>query len=116
MGVVALMLSFAARAYAEPPREELAHAYTMLKLANHDYGGHKQAAIREIEAAGHELGMNLEGHADEHEHQMKSDEQIAEASRMLHEVRDKMEENDRKRVAKHLDAAIREVDEALRKR
>lgn len=116
MAIAALMLTFAARAHAESPREELAHAYVLLKMAKHDYGGHKATALHEIEAAGHELGMNLEGRGNEHERQMKSDELVSEADRMLHEARDKMEDRDRKRVARHLEVAIREVDAALRKR
>ena len=54
----ALALTFGIRAYAEPPRDELAHAYVLLKLAKSDYKGIAAAALHgELEAAGHELGL-----------------------------------------------------------
>ena len=110
----ALALSFGLSAYAEPPRDEIAHAYVLLKLAKHDYGGHKAEAIRELEAAGGALGLDLHGRGTEHERQLKSDELVAEAGRMLHEARDKLEARDRDRAASHVEKAIHEVDEALR--
>ncbi len=110
---MALALSFGMSAYAETPREELAHAYRLLKIANHDYAGHREAAMRELEAAGRDLGIELEGHDIEHERQMKSDEQVTEARRLLRESRDKLERRDREREAAHLDRAMRELDAAL---
>ena len=112
--VCALALSFGIRAYAEPPRDELAHAYVLLKLAKSDYKGHRAAALRELETAGHELGLNLNGHGSQPESQMKSDALVAESSRMLHEASNKLEAHDRQHIASHLDKAIRELDEALR--
>src|ERR1700733_15204409 len=40
-----LALSFGFRASAEPPREELAHAFYHLKFADHDYAGHRVLAM-----------------------------------------------------------------------
>jgi len=34
---VTVGVSFAARVYAEPPRQEVVHAYVLLKHANHNY-------------------------------------------------------------------------------
>lgn len=109
----ALALSFGIRAYAEPPRDELAHAYVLLKLAKSDYKGHRAAAIDELEAAGHELGLDLKGHGSATESQMKSDALLAESSRMLHDARDKLEARDREHIAGHLEKAIHELDVAL---
>jgi hypothetical protein len=113
MAAAALALSFGLSAYAETPREELAHAYVLLKMAKHDYGGHKMAAIHELEEAGHDLGLDLNGRGTEHERQLKSDELIAESDRMLHEARNKLAAHDRERVASHVEKAIQEADAAL---
>jgi hypothetical protein len=108
-----LALAFGVRAYAEPPREELAHAYYHLKFADHDYGGHRVAAMQEIEAAGHELGINLGGEGIGEERQWKSDRKLEEARRLLHHAREKLEAHDRDRVAGHVERAIHEIDMAL---
>jgi hypothetical protein len=83
-------------------------------MSNHDYGGHRDAALKELQIAGDALGLDLKGKGDEHEGQMKSDEQMAEASRLLRAARDKLEAQDRERVARHVDRAVEEVDAALR--
>lgn len=113
---IVLALSFGVRAYAETPREELAHAYILLKLANADYAGHRVKAMKELETAGKDLGLSLEGRGSEHERQLKSDEQVAEARRLLREARDKLEARDRDRAAAHLEKAIAEIDAALKVR
>jgi hypothetical protein len=114
IAAIVLALSFGVCAYAETPREELAHSYILLKLANHDYAGHRVKAMKELEAAGKDLGLVLEGRGSEHERQLQSDEQVAEARRMLGEARDKLEARDRDRVAARLEKAILEIDAALK--
>lgn len=116
IAVVAAILSFGLWAHAEPPRQELTHAYWLLKTADHDYAGHRIAAMHAIEAAGKGLGLELRGDLKDRERQWKSDEQLTEAARLLRDARDKMEEADRKRIAEHLEKAVREVDEALKHR
>lgn len=113
---IVLALSFGVRAYAETPREELAHAYILLKLANADYAGHRAKAMKELETAGKDLGLSLEGRGSKHERQLKSDEQVTEARRLLREARDKLEARDRDRAAAHLEKAIAEIDAALKAR
>ena len=109
-----MALSLGIRAYAETPREELAHAYGLLKLANHDYGGHRAKAMKHLEEAGKALGLEFNHHGSEHERQWKSDEQLAEARRLLREARDKLEARDRDRAAEHVEKAIMETDAALK--
>ena len=109
-----MALSFGLRAHAEPPRQELAHAYGLLKLAKSVYHGHKGEAMKQIEAASHELGFKLEFHGSERESQLKSDEQLAEASRLVREARDQMEARDRDRIATHLEKAVEQLDLALK--
>lgn len=116
IAAIAVLLCFGLCAYAEGPREELAHAYYLLKEAKSDYGGHRAKAKDEVEAAGRELGIELGGGVPERERQWESDKQLQEARRLLADVRDNMEERDRKRIAHHLDESIRQLDVALRKR
>jgi hypothetical protein len=58
----------------------------------------------------------LEGDFPEREHQWKSDEQLTEARRLLKDARDRLESQDRERVASRVDKAIEEIDLALRAR
>lgn len=113
IAAMAAVLFFGLQAHAEGPREELRHAYHLLKTANHDYAGHREAAMHAIESAGHELGMDLKGDVSDHEKQWKSDERVSEAARLLHHARDQMENKDRIRVADKIETAIKEVDAAL---
>ena len=109
-----MVLALAASAYAEPPRDELAHAYRLIKDADADYAGHRVAALEEVRLADKELGISLEGEAPEREAQWKSDARLTEARRLLKDAREKLGDRDRDRVAGHVDKAIHELDAALR--
>jgi hypothetical protein len=113
IAAIGLALSFGVSAYAEMPREELVHAYHLLKTANSNYAGHRATAIKEVEAAGRSLGLELGGDVSKGERQWLSDKQMSEAQRLLRDARDKLETSDRTRVARHLEVAIKEVDAAL---
>jgi len=114
ISTVVLALSFGAIAHAETPREEVAHAYVLLAHADADYAGHKGVAMKELHAAGLQLGLKLDGQVLEKEKQWKSDAKLAEARRLLKEAREKLEEADRDRVAERVDKAIQELDVALK--
>ena len=114
MAAVAVALTIGVRAYAEPPRDELAHAYRLLKSADHDYDGHREAAMKEVQVAGDKLGLTLEGEGVERERQWKSDRRLSEARKLLRDARDKLEERDRDRVAESVEKAIKEIDVALK--
>ena len=117
IAAIALALSFGLCAHAfEGPREELAHAYYLLKTANSDYNGHRHHALAQVEAAGKELGIVLKGGVSEGERQWASDRQMAEARRLLADLQIRMEQHDRERIADRLEKAIREIDAALRTR
>jgi hypothetical protein len=116
IAAIALILGFGVTAYAESPRDELAHAYQLLRVSNENYNGHREAAMHEIERAGKDLGVELEGRGGiERESQWKSDRRISEARRLLQDAREKMEGRDRERVAERLDRAVKELDAALAK-
>jgi hypothetical protein len=112
---VTVALSFATRVYAEPPRQELVHAYMLLKHANHNYEGHRAKAMEHIEAAGKSLNLRLEGDANDRERQWKSDQMLAEARHLLYHARGAFEAQDRDRAAAHVDKAITEIDRAIGK-
>lgn len=111
---IVLPLAFGVGVHAEPPREELAHAYYHLKFADHDYKGHRVLAMREVEIAGKELGINLGGDGQGEERQWKSDRKLDEARRLLRHAREKLEARDRDRVAAHVETAVKEIDVALK--
>jgi hypothetical protein len=114
VAALVVALSFGLSARAESPRDEMAHAYVLLKMAKNDYGGHKAEAIRQLELASHDIALDLHGRETEHERQLKSDELISHAADLLHGARNKLETRDRERAAAHLDVAIREIDAALK--
>jgi hypothetical protein len=114
MAAVAVALTIGVRAYAEPPRDELAHAYRLLKSADHDYDGHREAAMKEVQVAGDKLGLKLEGEGVERERQWKSDRRLSEARKLLRDARDKLEDRGRDRVAESVEKAIKEIDVALK--
>lgn len=112
---VAAVLSFGVRAYAdEAPRHELIHAYQLLKTADHDYDGHREAAVKDVEKAGRKLDLSLEKFEfPQIERQWKSDQKLSEARRLLRDARDRLESRDRERAAASVDAAVKEIDTAL---
>lgn len=112
--VIALVLSFGFTARAESARDELTHAYHLLKKADHDYDGHREKAMEQVRSAAADLGLDLGGDLDDHERQWHSDEQMKEARRLLRDARDKLEDHDRNRVADRVDKAINEIDDALK--
>lgn len=113
LAALVALFSFGVRAYAEPPRDEVAHAYWLLKSADRDYAGHRAEALHAVEAVGRDLGLDLKGELPRGERQWKSDAQLREAGRLLRDARDKLEDRDRRRAADRLDHAIREIDTAL---
>ncbi len=113
VAVIAFLFSFGLAAHAEPPRDELAHAYHLLKKADHDYDGHRVKAMEEVKAAASDLGIELGGELDDHEYQWHSDEQMKEARRLLRDAREKLEAHDRDRVADRVEKAIQEITAAL---
>jgi hypothetical protein len=113
---IALALTFGLSAYAEPPRDELVHAFRLMKRADHDYDGHRVKAMHEVEVAGKALGLDLGGDIEDRERQWKSDAQMAEARRLLIHARDHLEAHDRDRVADHVEVAIKEINASLRDR
>ena len=109
-----MALSFGARAYAENPRDEVVHAYHLLKTADRDYDGHREAAIKDVQIAGDKLGLSLDTFEfPQTERQWKSDQKLSEARRLLQDASGKLEDRDRDRAAASVDKAVKEIDHAL---
>ena len=113
VALVALLLGSPAQA---APQDRLIQAYDDLATANHDYGGHRANAMKQVEEAGKILKIDLHGNAKTRERQMDSDAQLREARQQLETVRKEFSPDDIKRIDEHLTHAIREIDAALKTR
>jgi hypothetical protein len=111
-----LLLGFGSQAYAASPREDLVQAYVLLNSANNNYAGHRGAALRELQDAAHDLGLDIKSGGTQHQRQMTSDAKVTEAGRILRDVRHRLDKRDLDLSAGHVDRAIHEIDEALKKR
>ena len=111
VAVVGLALSFSLKAMARPEASAdlLRQAYTTLEMADHDYKGHRVDAMKQIEAAGKELGVKIRGHGKGHEKQGVSDEQLRAAHSLLEQARPGLTG----KPLKHVNKAIKQLDIAL---
>ena len=104
LAVICLALSFAYRLLAGPAAsgDLLVQAYTTLERADHDYKGHRVAAMKQIEAAGKLLGVTVGGGGKGHEKQGVSDEQLRTAQGLLEQARSGLSGKPLKHVNKAL--------------
>ena len=114
VALLVLILSFAGRAFAEYAADDLVQAYALLKHAKGDYAGHRAKAMKEIEAVAKDMAIDLKGGKSEHESQLKSDEQLKEARRLLNDAQDKLKAHNRDKAAENVHKAINEIDDALK--
>jgi hypothetical protein len=94
---------------ASAPGDLLRQAYATLSAANHDYKGHRVAAMKHVQAAGKLLGVELRGHGRGHEQQGDSDAQLRAAQNLLEQARPALSGKPLKRVNR----AIHEISVAL---
>jgi hypothetical protein len=104
------------QAYAAGPRDDIVRAYFLIKMSNNNYSGHRDAALKELELVGRELGLDMRSGGQNKQSQGKSDSQMDEAFQILRVARDKLDAHDREHEAGHLEKAMHEVDLALRKK
>jgi hypothetical protein len=107
--LLALGLVLAVNVYAAPANL-LQQAYGELASADHDYKGHRVAAMKKLEAAGKVLGIKLQGNTREHEKQGISDEHLKTAQSLLQEAASGLSGKALKRV----ETAEKEISIALR--
>ena len=93
--------------------QALRTAYRTLAKADHDYQGHRIAAMRQIEAACDLLGSDIRGDGTGHEPQALSDAQLREARATVSQVRNAIPAGQQPRIATHLDNAVKQIDIAL---
>ena len=91
----------------------LQSAYLILATGDHDYKGHRVRAMHQIEAAAALLGMNLSGDARDRQPQPLSDAKLREAQGLLQNVLGAAEVQNQKRVTKHINNAINQINIAL---
>jgi hypothetical protein len=94
----------------------LEQAYVILARADKDYDGHRAKAMKQIKEASKLMGVKFHGEGKGHERQSVSDAQLREAQAMLEKTSGELQANKQERPLKHVNAAIREVSEALRVR
>jgi hypothetical protein len=91
------------------PIDLLRQAYITLGQANHDYKGHRMAAMRQVEAAAKVLGGSLRGGEKNREPQGVSDDQLRAAQSLLQDAAAGLSG----RALKHVMAAERQINVAL---
>ena len=113
-GSVAVQNQFQTVAFSDSAEAGmLQNAYLILATGNHDYQGHRVKAMHQIEAAAKLLGMNLSGDAKDKQPQPLSDAKLREAQGLLQSVLASSEVQNQKRVTKHINHAINQINIAL---
>jgi hypothetical protein len=94
----------------------LHRAYRILASGDHDYNGHRAKAKEQIKKAADLLGVDLRGDDRDRERQVLSDDRLREARGLLQNVLGASEVKNQKRIADHINGAIKQIDVALRVR
>jgi hypothetical protein len=112
LAVVGLILSFSLKLVAGPAAsgDLLRRAYITLSLADHDYKGHRVAAMKHIEAAAKMVGVDVRGGGKGREKQGVSDAQLRAAQGLLEQARPGLPE----KAQKHVDRALDQLSIALK--
>jgi hypothetical protein len=88
-------------------------AYRILAWGDHDYHGHRAAAMKQVKQAADLLGLDLSGDDRHHEMQVLSDDQLHEARNLLIQVRDSSYVKGQDRISRHVQNAIDQINKAL---
>lgn len=106
--LLALCLGLAVNVYAAPTGL-LEQAYSELASADHDYKGHRAAAMKKLEEAGKVLGVTFHGNTKEHEKQGLSDDHLKAAQALLQQAASGLSG----KALKHVHAAEKDISVAL---
>ena len=111
LAIVCFVLSFGQSLVAAPSPAAglLVQAYTALEQADHDYKGHRIAAMKQIEAAARLLGVKVRGDGKGHEHQVISDAQLRSAQGLLQQARSGLSG----KPLRHVNKALQQLSIAL---
>jgi hypothetical protein len=106
-----LVLGMFTRAQAQPAGNVtlLDDAYATLSQADHDYKGHRAAAMKQVQRAVAELGGRISGHGRVREPQATSDAQLRDAAALLQQAAAGLSG----RALAHVNAAINQINTAL---
>jgi hypothetical protein len=94
----------------------LRDAYRILATGDHDYKGHRAKAMHSVEAAAKLLGLDVAGDLKDRTPQALSDARLQEAQGLLNRVLESAEVKGQKKVVKHLNEAVNQINVALRVR
>jgi hypothetical protein len=111
VAIFCLMVLFSLNLSAAPSGSGalLSEAYATLSVADHDYKGHRVAAMKQIEAAGKLLGVDVSGNGKGHEKQGTSDEQLRAAQGLLQQASSGLSG----KALKHVNNALKQISTAL---
>jgi len=100
--------------FSDTAEADMMHrAYRILAFGDHDYKGHRVAAMKQVKAAADLLGLDLSGDDRNRQPQVLSDDKMREARDLLTHVLNAAEVKGQPRISKHINAAIRQIDIAL---
>ena len=88
-------------------------AYSTLAEANHNYFGHRKAAMKQIQAAAQLLGIDLQGDGQGKEEQNQSATQLAQVQQLLQQLGATLTSEEQKPVLEHIDKAVKRISMAL---
>ena len=91
----------------------LRRAYKILATGDHDYDGHRVKAMHAVEAAAKGLGFDLWGDDHDRTTQALSDDRLVEAKGLIAQARGAASLKGQKKVDRHLNEAIRQLNVAL---
>jgi len=113
-GSVAGQNQFQTVAFGDTAEAGMLHrAYRILASGDHDYKGHRVKAMRAVEAAAKQLGLDFSGDLKDKQSQPLSDAKLREAQSLIARVAGAAEVKDQKKVVKHLNEAVNQIDAAL---
>lgn len=109
--IALLVLSCGLNVLADPPATGalLSQAYTTLASADHDYKGHRIAAMRQVKAAAVALGVTIGGDGRNREAQGVSDAQLRTAQGLLEQARAGLTG----KPLRHVNRALKQISIAL---
>ena len=92
---------------------KLHRAYRILAFGDHDYKGHRAAAMNQVKKAAELLGVDLKGDDKDRISQALSDTELREARGLLVDILGSAEVKDQKKISSHIEGAIKQIDTAL---
>lgn len=101
--------------FSSSPEADMMHrAYRILAYGDHDYKGHRIAAMNQVKKAAGLLGLDLSGDDRDKTPQVLSDDKLREARDLLTHVLGNADVKGQKKIANHINAAIKEINTALK--